>query len=126
MKRILTGLFCLSAALAVAGAQSAGLAPLPDRGREVRSLTVNFADLDLASAEGAQTLYGRLKTAARRVCGKADLRDLRAVEDVKGCRAEALDSAVTRIDHPRLTALHGKPEVVRELIGFNLRPAAQL
>jgi UrcA family protein len=125
MKRILTGLFCLGAALIVSGAQGGGLAPLPDDGREVRSLTVGFADLDLANAAGAETLYDRLRTAARRVCGKADPRDVGAVKDMKRCRSEALDAAVAGVNHPRLTALHVKSAVPGELVGINLRPIAQ-
>jgi UrcA family protein len=118
-------MFCLSAALAVAGAQGAGLAPLPDSGREVKSITVNFKDLDLASGAGAETLYGRLRTAARRVCGKADLRDLRTVGELKRCRTEALDAAVAKINHPRLTAVHGKSEEPTEMVSYNLRFIAQ-
>lgn len=125
MKPVLMGMLCLAGALSVAGAPGAGLAPLPDRGREVKSITVSFADLDLGSAQGAQTLYDRLRSAARRVCGKADLRDIAGAERVKRCRSEALDAAVVKIDHPRLTALHGKPDKARELVGYNLRPPAQ-
>lgn len=125
MKRILTGLFCLGAALAVAGAQGAGLAPVPDSGREIKSITVNFEDLDLAGTAGAETLHGRLRTAARRVCGKADPRDLNAVKDVRRCRTEALDTAVAEIDHPRLTAVHDKSEEPTEMAGYNLRFIAQ-
>lgn len=125
MKRILTGMFCLVAALAVSGAQGAGLAPLPDAGRDIKSITVNFEDLDLAGTAGAETLYGRLRTAARRVCGKADLRDLQAVGEVKRCRTEALDDAVAKINHPRLTAVHGRSEDPTEMVSYNLRFIAQ-
>jgi UrcA family protein len=126
MKRVLVGMFYVFGGLAVAGAFGAGLAPLPDSGRQVKSLTVSFGDLDLGNTAGVNTLYARLRSAARRVCGTADLRNLRAVADVKRCRAEALDDAVARIDHPRLTALHRGPDGMEELAGFNLRPAAQL
>jgi UrcA family protein len=126
MKHALTGIFCLCGALSVlSGAQGAGLAPLPDSGREIRSLTVSFADLDLANAAGAATLYDRLKTAARRVCGKADPRDLSAVGDVKRCRTEALDAAVAGVDNPRLTALHRDADAPQELAGSNPAATAQ-
>ena len=123
MRDILTGLLCLSAVL-MTGAQGAGPAPLPDRGRS-EFLTVNFADLNLRSTPGVQALYERLRSAARRVCGSADPRNLRAVEGVERCRAEALDEAVARINHPRLTVRHEGRDRTQEPVSFDLRPVAQ-
>ena len=48
---------------------------------------VTYADLDLASAAGRQSLDRRVGAAVRRVCGRAWPLDLGAVEEVRRCRA---------------------------------------
>src|SRR5688500_14027165 len=49
---------------------------------------VTYADLDLASAAGRQSLDRRVGAAVRRVCGRAWPLDLGAVEEVRRCRAD--------------------------------------
>src|SRR5688500_19451767 len=56
--------FALCTCLVAHGASAAQL--------KVKTTAVSFADLDLSKAAGAQTLYKRIKVAARRVCGPAD------------------------------------------------------
>ena len=73
---------------------SALSAPQSRRGAETRSVTVNFADLDLSKPAGAKTLYVRLESAARKVCSPAVQRDLAAHRDWRNCFADALDNAV--------------------------------
>ena len=123
MKRFLKGTICLGAVLAMAGANAAGPAPVMDRNGQERSRTVRIFDLDLGSTAGVETLYLRLRTAANRVCRAAELRDLRAVAQARRCREAALDAAVAKVDHPRLTARHSRPESTGEMVGFNLPPA---
>jgi UrcA family protein len=60
---------------------------------ESRSKTVYFGDLDISSSAGQATLSRRIATAARQVCGSADVRDIKGNLDVKNCRKEAIASA---------------------------------
>lgn len=70
--------------------------------------TVRFDDLNLDRRAGAETLYERLETAARRVCGarKTGSVLLRDIRDWEQCQADALQRAVERIDHIHLTEVH--------------------
>lgn len=69
-----------------------------------KSLTVQFADLDLSKDAGAATLFNRLKGAASRVCsahsGGTTLRDK---QHYAACVEFALSNAVARVDRPELT-----------------------
>jgi UrcA family protein len=73
----------------------------------VKSQTVSFADLDLSKAAGAQTLYQRIKVAARHVCGPADRYTYVTPSNVfRKCFEAAVADAVAQVDRPSLTALH--------------------
>lgn len=78
------------------------------RGTESRSVTVRYADLDLSGAAGAHTLYVRLKTAARVVCGPAAGHSIAEHQDWKLCYANALDAAVAQTGSATVAALHGE------------------
>lgn len=87
------------------------LAPLPAfagaPSDEVPRITVSYADLDLTRAEGAQTLYRRLRAAARQVCDAGhDMRALAERARYRACVDKALEEAVRTIDRDVLTALH--------------------
>jgi UrcA family protein len=72
------------------------------------SMNVSYAGLDLDDPAGMHTLYGRLKVAARIVCG-GDISGVREVQRIfshQACVEDALDAAVSSIDSPALTALH--------------------
>ena len=75
---------------------------------DVPSMSVSYAGLDLNDPAGMHTLYGRLKVAARLVCG-GDISGVREVQRVfahKACVDDALDSAVDSLDNAALTTLH--------------------
>ena len=73
----------------------------------VKTTAVSFADLDLSKAAGAQTLYKRIKVAARRVCGPADRYIYGAPGNAfRKCFDAAVADAVAQVDRPSLTALH--------------------
>ena len=79
---------------------------------EVASRVVRFKDLDLSTAEGAQTLYERISAAARSVCRDAGSREVRE------CRARAIEEAVRAVGRPLLSSVHrsavdANEEVVR-------------
>jgi UrcA family protein len=91
--------FALVSVLAVLGA-SPTLAGEPSR-----SIKVSYADLDLSTAAGAATLYSRIRSAARQVCGPEGV----IYYDMRGwkrCFNGAVSDAVTKVNSPRLTALH--------------------
>jgi UrcA family protein len=93
-------------ALAAAGLTLVGSAAVAAPQTITRDLTVRYADLDLESAAGIETLYTRLGVAARGVCGSAERGDFAALADMKACRARAVERAVATIDNPALTARH--------------------
>lgn len=93
----------LAASLSLAA--QAGEAHDPNRVRT--SVAVSYADLDLTDAAGARTLYARLQSAAREVCGpEASVRDLRSTADYNACYRDALNKSVNGVDNDRLHALH--------------------
>jgi len=63
---------------------------------------VRVADLDLSTAAGADTLYNRIKGAARVVC-----RDERTYKLEFACQARAIDNAVIAVGSPLLASVHG-------------------
>ena len=67
---------------------------------DIATKVVKFKDLDLSTAEGAQTLYERIAFAARVVCRDAGAMDMRE------CRARAVDDAVRAVGRPLLSSVH--------------------
>ena len=65
----------------------------PSRVGEVATKVVRFKDLDLSTAEGAQTLYERLAF------------DVSAT-NLRECRARAVDDAVRAVGRPLLSSVH--------------------
>jgi UrcA family protein len=78
------------AALAVA---SALVAPTVSQAEEPNSVRVSFADLNLASDVGQQTLQRRIIGAARTVCVIEDSRELALASATNACRHDAAASA---------------------------------
>ena len=74
------------------------------------SVTVNFADLNIENARGAQALYARLQRASAEVCSSGqtyrELGSLARVAKVEQCYAETLDEAVAKIDSDQLRRIH--------------------
>lgn len=78
---------------------------------ESREATVNYADLNLESAAGIESLYARIRSAAKKVCGTAEIRDIAARAAVSACRVAAMDKAVAAVGNEALAARHvGKQE----------------
>src|SRR5262245_16198362 len=74
---------------------------------EPRSITVHYAELDLSKPAGAQVLYSRIKKAAYIVCnGRGTLVERQRF--YPACYRDAVTRAVTAINSPLLSALHGK------------------
>jgi UrcA family protein len=71
------------------------------------SISVSYSDVSFATTQGAAKVYGRLKAAARQVCGVNDgVKDVAMIIAAHDCYQSALADAVRRIDRPALTALH--------------------
>lgn len=75
---------------------------------EVVTRTVNYADLDLSGRAGVDTLYARIKDAARQVCASAysDSRQLDSYYHEKRCKQQAIGRAVEEVHSPQLTNIH--------------------
>jgi len=70
---------------------------------------VSFADLDLSSEAGLQTLYGRLRASSYSVCGTRSLAEAGSLDQLavnKRCFKKSLSKAVARFDNDKLTEIH--------------------
>jgi UrcA family protein len=72
------------------------------------SKTVTYGDLNLDSAKGASVLYARLRHAAQDVCSSLESKDLSLRSAWQACVNDALNSAVTQVNKPSVTALHNQ------------------
>jgi len=69
-----------------------------------RSETVKFADLDLATSAGVESLYERIHRAAGRVCA-----DPAAIAPtIRECTKDAENRAIGKVNVPLLTAFYQK------------------
>jgi len=84
---------------------AAALAAVPAAAKDAAApkVLVPYADLDLASANGAAALETRVKRAARKVCGVTQAPGFREANYVRLCRARALSAA-----RPQMTAALGR------------------
>jgi UrcA family protein len=70
-------------------------------------IAVSYADLNLASPEGLDTLYRRIKSAAHQVCGVGNQRvSLEVMLRNQACVAGAMNGAISKVNNTRLTHLH--------------------
>jgi len=67
-----------------------------------RSETVKFGDLNLGTAAGVQALYGRIHSAAARVCQQPAGEQ----QAVWSCMTKAVSDAVAKVNDPALTAFY--------------------
>jgi UrcA family protein len=96
------------ATLAVAGVlAAAGTTVAQPAGAGPRSVVVRYGDLDLQNPAAVQTLYRRIRFAAREVCGPAPPRELDRRQPWLECYRAAVAEAVAQTGHAGLEALHG-------------------
>jgi UrcA family protein len=99
-------LSAIAAAALVSASLAAAAADTPVE-RPARSSGVHFADLNLDRSGGAASLYQRLGAAAEKVCSSRAFAGLYyTYADYRSCVADALQQAVTRVNHPALTAYY--------------------
>lgn len=75
---------------------------------ETQSVSVQYADLDLTSPAGVATLEGRIEAAAKRICGKTEVRSVHDGADQQRCIRET--QASVSVEIARLT---GRPQLAR-------------
>jgi UrcA family protein len=72
----------------------------------VPSVTVRYSDLNLATADGVDTLYRRISNAASLVCPTSYTKDMDAAAKAKQCQVEAIARAVQKVNNPKLALVH--------------------
>jgi UrcA family protein len=102
LHRRAVGAVALASVLCLAGTATA----LAGDAREMH-IKVNFSDLNLATINGATTLYQRIEGAARFVCGEPGRR-LDEQRYWRSCYGDAVNHAVTEVNNPLLTSLYRK------------------
>lgn len=94
----------LAAIVLSLGAQSASAAPADDG---TVNVVVRYADLDLKSAYGAQTMLNRLTAASRAACGpQPSITELDRTKPYETCVHDTLSQAVETIHAPLVTAAY--------------------
>jgi len=82
-----------------------------------QTIRVSYSRVDLRDPAAMHNLYGRLKVAARLVCG-GDISGVREVQRVfahRACAQDALETAIKSVDNAALTALHRRSELENPL-----------
>ena len=92
--------------LAAAQCMSGQLAHADSTSKSAQYVAVPYADLNLAHIEGATALYTRLRAAARQVCAALESRELERAQLFNACVADALATAVAKVDQPLLSAYY--------------------
>jgi len=75
-------------------------------GTTTDSVSVRYVTADLATPAGAEHLYHRIRRAARLACHEPGRRELTEYRLYQECFAEAVESAVSKVNSSELTALH--------------------
>jgi len=103
--RLIGGLILASA---FAGFAPTALADAANSYGPAESVTVHYDDLNLEAEAGAKALVNRIAAAATLVCGgQQDFRfKLGARLRFETCRTSATQSAIAKVDHPRVTAIY--------------------
>jgi UrcA family protein len=113
----------LTIATALLGLLSIQGAAAGDAGKVSQQKVVKYADLDLSAAAGAQTLYMRLRSAAKRVCAPADGRALDQHMRYRACVDESMANAVAAVNQPALTDVYlaqdGRAALLRTHVARN-------
>ena len=81
----------------------------PDAAPAVKhdDVVVRYADLNLASEEGAEALYARLTAAAYRACGNTPMAwEQKARKQYKACVERKLEKAVGKVGNAKDSAVH--------------------
>jgi len=94
---------------AIASAAVLGASAQPSLAQtEPASLRVTYADLDLATDQGAATMLARLQAAAGKVCEghRQGMKGTEADAHYQACRRTVVAQSVEQVGAPRVTALY--------------------
>ncbi|MEL7541882.1 MAG: UrcA family protein [Pseudomonadota bacterium] len=70
----------------------------------VKTMEISIAGYDLSDPADAKRVYGKIQSAAKRVCKTTTARQtLRERADEMACRADAIAQAIVALDEPVLT-----------------------
>ena len=73
----------------------------------IPSITLSYSELDISKPQGLETLYTRIKRAARSVCGiERSPTTMFRGRQAMACYQTTVEDAVRQANRPRLTALH--------------------
>ena len=72
------------------------------------SADVRFGDLNLVSEQGVSTLHRRIEVAAEKVCGRPDIRDIKASSAAAACRSNAIAAAKPGVELAIANARNGQ------------------
>ena len=105
MKTSILTLALGASALLLAAAPTASVAAQPDG---VFSVTVKYDDLNLASREGAKTMYQRIEKTAQSLCGsEPDIHQLGGRAIWRTCVNDTVDHAVSSLNDPMVASFSG-------------------
>ena len=91
-----------------AGAEETLSQALPSQALETQSINIAYQSADLASDEGRAKLYGKIKRAARTVCGPSGSREagsLSLASRNRQCYDSTMQAAVSQIEAGQLASL---------------------
>ena len=77
-------------------------------------MRVKIGDLNVHSDAGARTAFKRINLAARDFCGPLQGYSATYPAEVRACRKEMVEKAVTKLDAPLVTALYS-PQTATQL-----------
>ena len=98
-------------ALAALATASALLVPTASQAAQANSYRVSYADLNLASDTGRQTLERRIAFGARIVCEIEDSRELALAAATNACRSEAISGVQPAYEAAVAAARRGTVEL---------------
>jgi UrcA family protein len=67
---------------------------------------IQYTDLNVSSAQGAATLYNRIRIASEEVCSPLSHGDLPSRMHAVACAHKAIAAAVREVNQPALTAVY--------------------
>ena len=91
-----------------ASAEQAGAMAPPSAGMEIKSLSIPYAAVELGTDDGRADLYGKIRQAARKVCGPTGLREtgsLSISSRNRKCYQDAVAAAVSQVGSDQLAAI---------------------
>ncbi|MEE4143401.1 MAG: UrcA family protein [Halieaceae bacterium] len=101
--------FGIAVSLALPGAaEEAPEAAIPAAGTGIQTISIQYAPAQLNSDEGRAELYGKIRHAAREVCGPTGLLEaggLRIASRNRKCIEQAMSAAMGQVESNQLAAM---------------------